>query len=141
MEIVAPPKASKHFETPHESLADLDPDVAATLIAAAADVALVIDPDGVIRDISFGNEDLLNEGGDAWLGRKWSETVTVESRSKIEDLLKTATSAAPTRWRQVNHPSPRGPDLPVSYCTGRVGTEGRIVAIGRALRPLALLQP
>ena len=43
----------KVFQAPKESLGDLDAEAAATVIATAADVALVVDGDGVIHDIAF----------------------------------------------------------------------------------------
>ncbi len=128
------------FTAPRSSLGDLKADVAAQLIATAADIALVLDRDGIIRDVAFGNEELTREGAGEWLGRRWVETVTVESRPKIEQLLGDALSSQPPRWRQVNHPSPAGPDLPVRYSAMQLGRAGRVVAIGRDLRALAALQ-
>ena len=121
-------------------LGDLGAEVAASLIAAAADIALVVDSDGIIRDVSFGTEDLLEEGCQEWLGRRFVDTVTVESRGKIEELLAEAALKSVSRWRQVNHPSPKGADLPVRYSGISVGRDGRIVAVGRDLRSTAALQ-
>jgi transcriptional regulator PpsR len=126
---------------PKNSLGDLDAEAAATLIAAAADVALIVDGEGVIRDVAFGSDELSREGYDGkWLGLPWADTVTVESRPKIEALLREATGKSATRWRQVNHPSPRGTDVPILYSAVPVGTEGRVVAVGRDLRAIAALQ-
>lgn len=128
------------FKAPKESLGDLPAEVAATLIATAADIALVVDGEGVIRDVAVGSDDLSDEGYGAWMGREWIETVTVESRPKIMELLRDAVSKAPPRWRQVNHPSAKGADVPVRYSTVQVGSKGRFVAIGRDLRGVASLQ-
>ncbi len=99
------------FKSPRKFLADLDPSVTADVVASASDVALIVEG-GVIKDIAVGNEDLLKEGYEnAWRGKKWVETVTMESRSKIEDLLKAAPSKK-ALWRQVNHPSTGGLDVP-----------------------------
>jgi transcriptional regulator PpsR len=133
----------KHFKAVKESLGDLDAEAAATLVAAAADIALVLDAGGVVRDVAFGSEELAAELSGKWLGRPWAETVTVESRAKVEALLGEAASMAATGWRHVNHPSPRGPDIPVLYCALQVGPGGdggRVVAIGRDLRATAALQ-
>lgn len=133
-------KSVKKFQTPKETLGDLDANVAATLISAASDIALVVDADGVIRDLAFSNDDLSKEGFGDWLGRPWADTVTVESRPKVEELLRDAASKAVPRWRQVNHPSAKGIDLPVRYSAVQVGREGRIVAVGRDLRAMATMQ-
>lgn len=127
------------FRSPKIFFSDLDPSAMAKVVASAADVALIIQ-DGIIKDIALGNADLSREGYDtAWRGKRWIETVTVESRPKIEALLKTVPSAKP-HWRQVNHPSARGQDVPIRYTAVRAGENQRLVAIGRDLRSLSALQ-
>jgi transcriptional regulator PpsR len=128
------------FRAPKRTLGDVDAEAAAKLVTAASDIALVLDSKGVIRDVSFGSDELAREGYEDWLGRRWIETVTVESRPKIEELLRDAGLATVPRWRQVNHPSSRGADVPVRYSAVQVGDNGRIVAIGRDLRVIATLQ-
>lgn len=121
------------------SLGDLDAEAATTLIATAADVVVVLDAAGVVRDLAFGAEDLAAAWpGDA-RGRRWVDTVTVESRTKVEDLLREASPAAATRWRHVNHPAARGADVPVMYAAVRA-KHGGVVAVGRDLRGAAELQ-
>ncbi|MEM9170861.1 MAG: transcriptional regulator PpsR [Pseudomonadota bacterium] len=127
------------FKSPKRFLADLDAGTTAKVIAAAADVALIID-DGVIKDIAFGAGELSKEGYDsAWRGKSWIDTVTVESQPKIEDLLK-ARGARDVKWRQVSHPSSSGVDVPIKYATVSTGKDNRLVAIGRDLRAVAALQ-
>ncbi len=128
------------FRSPQASLGTLDPAIAAQLIKAGSDVALVLDDSGIIRDVAFGSQDLSNEGYADWLGRSWDETVTIDSRPKIRQLLKDAANGAAPRWRQVNHHSARGEDVPVRYMALDVRHNGRIVAIGRDLRAIATLQ-
>jgi transcriptional regulator PpsR len=128
------------FRSPKRTLGDLEAEIAAKLIAAAADIALIIDGKGVIRDVAFGNEDISKEGYEKWIGRPWVDTVTIESRPKIEELLSDAKLAkSPSRWRQVNHPSKRGA-VPIRYLAVPIGANGRVVAVGRDLRPVAALQ-
>jgi transcriptional regulator PpsR len=128
------------FRAPKRTLGDLDADAAARLITAASDIALVIDTKGVVRDVAFGSEDLAKEGFGDWVGQRWIETVTIESRAKIEELIAEADANVMTRWRQVNHPAKRGPDLPVRYAAVKIGANGRIVVVGRDLRSIAVLQ-
>jgi transcriptional regulator PpsR len=70
--------------------------------------------------------------------------VTVESRDKVEDLLRDAGADVPTRWRQVNHPVRGHDDLPLSYAVVQLatGTAGKphFVAFGRDLRATVQLQ-
>jgi transcriptional regulator PpsR len=91
----------KPFKLPKKSLGDLDADMAAKLIGASADLALIVDKKGVIKDLSFENADISRDGFEAWVGRPLIETVTIESRPKIEELLRDAGAKAAPRWRQV----------------------------------------
>ena len=119
----------------------MDAETAGALIAVSADVSIVMDKDGVVLDVAFADPGLAKEVGGAWVGRRWSDLVTSETRPKIDDLLNEADTSQPTRWRQVNHPSALGgADVPVRYCAIRVETEQRVVAVGRDLRALAALQ-
>ena len=137
-----------HFITPELFLADLDAEVAATLIAAAADVVLVVDATGVIRDMAFGNEELRSHGYREWMGKSWSQTVTVESRPKVEDMLKEAVTGRSAKWRHVNHSSGDGADLPLSYSVVPVHRHGQgndsvaahLIVFGRDLRAQVALQ-
>jgi transcriptional regulator PpsR len=132
----------KAFRAPQASLGTLDAQTAATLIAAVADVALIIDQDGVIIDRSFGNEELANEleGGKNWIGQPWIDTVTVESQTKVRNLLKDAGAGTEGRTRHVNHPSESSEDVPILYSTLRIGKSKHILASGRDLRTISTLQ-
>jgi transcriptional regulator PpsR len=136
----APQGQSHAFSGPTNWLDNLTPEVAGRLIAGASDIALVLDKDGIIRDVALGTEDLTREGYNSWLGQAWVDTVTVESRAKVNDLLKDASSVSPPRFREINHPTLRGLDIPVRYSAVKIGDDGRIVALGRDLRNLSTLQ-
>ncbi len=129
-----------HFQAPARFLGDVDAESAARLLAAAGDVALIIGQDGTIRDAAFASEDLSREYASKWIDRRWIETVTVESREKIDSLLKEARAGHNPRWRQVNHPNVSGNDVPILYSAVNVGSEGSVVAVGRDLRGMAALQ-
>lgn len=135
---VSPPV--KHFKAPKESFEKLDAEAVAALVASAGDIALVLDSKGVIHDLTYGNDDLPRDWADQWIGRSWLDTVTVESRIKVEAMLRDAQAGVTPRWRHVNHPLPRSADIPIQYSVVQIGAEGRMVAIGRDLRPSAALQ-
>lgn len=135
------------FAQPSRSIGRLTTESVGKLIAAAADVSLVVDANGVICDMAFGSDSLKNLGYDRWIGQPWIQTVTKESRPKIEALLRDADSQAMPRWRQVNHPSDSGADLPLSYCAVKVEDDSsssagpaRAVVFGRDLRAMAAMQ-
>ena len=132
----------KAFKSPTGSLGHLDAEAAGALIAAATDLSLVVDAKGVIRDVAFQSDDLAEELDmrATWIGQRWADTVTVESRPKVEAMLRDATLATGSRWRHLNHPSPSGVDVPVMYSAVPLGDDGRVVAFGRDLRAVSALQ-
>ncbi|MGH6642121.1 MAG: transcriptional regulator PpsR, partial [Bradyrhizobium sp.] len=115
---------------------------AADLIAAATDVAVIVDGQGIIRDVAFNKEELSLEldAQGRWMGSKLSEIVTSETRGKIGELLHDAALRKLSGWRQVNHPSAGGEDIPVLYSAINIGREDRFVVVGRDLRPMAAMQ-
>lgn len=127
-------------DNPKLVLGGLDAKSAAALIAAAADVSLTLDADGVVRDVAFGSEEMAEEGYRKWIDQPWIETVTPDSRPKVEALLRDAAGKGVHKWRHVNHTSSRGADVPVLYSAVQVGADGQIVAFGRDLRSMAKLQ-
>ena len=132
-----------HFERPELFLAGLDAETAASLISAAADVALILDEAGVIQDMAFGNDELKKHGYLDWLGKPWSQTVTVESQPKVAEMLKEAALGDSTKWRHVNHPSADGADLAFLYSVvpvNRASGRKHAIAFGRDLRSQVALQ-
>jgi transcriptional regulator PpsR len=120
----------------------LDAQTAGQLIAAVADVALIIDADGIVIDRSFGSEELQAEleGGKSWIGQPWLATVTTETQGKVRALLKDAAAGAEGRARHLNHPAESGEDVPVMYTALKIGRTKQILASGRDLRTISTLQ-
>lgn len=132
--------AVKSFEAPSKSIGDVKAESAALLLAAAADIALVIDRKGIIKDSMFLGDEATPAGFDTWIGRPWIDTVTIESRNKVEELLSNAAQKSKPRWRQVNHPMSEGRDLPIRYSAVQIGPPNKFIAIGQDLRQQAGLQ-
>lgn len=132
----------KPFRAPNESIGPLDAATASTLLAKSSDVALVLDRAGVIQDMAVQPMDLSSEleGYGRWFGRMWSETVSADSRPKVEDLLDEARKNTTSRWRQLTHRSISGQDVPILYSTVKVGAGDHVIALGRDLRAVATLQ-
>lgn len=122
------------------SLADLDPALAADLVANTGDLAVIVDRTGVVRAVVATDAELREAGVDQWVGQHWAQTVTLETRGKVEALLRDAGSKSAGRRRQVNHLLQGGNDLPVSYTVMRVGRDGAFVAAGRDMRSVSALQ-
>jgi transcriptional regulator PpsR len=132
----------KAFKAPVQSLGDLTAETAAKVIETAADIALVVDGDGVIHDIALQQAELSVElgGYGKWFGRRWSETVTTESQPKVAVLLQEAASKQKSGWRQLHHETKRGVEIPILYAAVKLGRSNRFLALGRDLRSVADLQ-
>lgn len=131
----------KPFTVKTDTLNEVPNKAMSSILTAASDIALVLDRAGVIRDITLGQSDQPLEESKAWLGHGWIDTVTVESRVKITDMLAEAAAQGVSRRRQVNHVSPNGADIPIVYTAVRMDeTPGKVVAIGRDLRAVSALQ-
>ncbi len=133
-------KSRPQFQKPQETLGDLETEVVSGLIAAASDVALVLDAQGRIQDVAFGNDELASHGFDEWRGQQWSDVTSVDSKGKLQELLSEDLVKGSIRWRQLNHPSPNGSDVPIKYLTFPLGDEGKILAVGREMLALSNMQ-
>lgn len=140
MNVFTPQAPALGFKGQTSWLKGLAPDIAGSLITAAADIALVLDNDGTIRDVALASDDLRREGFEEWVGKRFCDVVTVESRPKVQDLLDSAGHSATVHFREINHPSASGPDAPVRYSAIRISSEGPVIALGRDLRHYASLQ-
>ncbi len=128
------------FRAPNEAFADLDAETVARVVAGSSDVALVIDRHGVVRDLSVFDAELAENEFRGIVEKRWVDSVTVESRPKIEELLREAAeNSVSSRWREVNHRAPHG-SMPLRFMTFNFGRDGRILALGRDQRRVADLQ-
>ena len=107
------------------------------LVLAAGDITLSLDPSGRILDVAANRQDF--PGCDTWIGHPFEATVTVESRTKVRDMLVIEPGDASNRWRQINHTSPAG-DIPVRYLLISIGGGQRLIAVGRDMRGAVVLQ-
>jgi len=121
------------------ALSDYAPELAATFVRVAGDIALVLDADGVIQAVELGG-DALAPSMQEWTGRSWVDTATQETRRKIEQLLKEAVSTGVSRRREVNHPSSSGTNFPIAWAAIRLGEQGRVLAVGQDLRAITAIQ-
>ncbi|QKD05277.1 transcriptional regulator PpsR [Mesorhizobium loti] len=133
-------EVSRSFRSNDELFAGLGADALAALATANSDVTLVLARSGHILDVSYRDGGLKTWDVDGWVGKLWQDTVTVESRDKIRDLLQEAATASPTRSRQVNHPGKTGSDLPVGYRIVSFSSWPHKVALGTDLRAMADMQ-
>ncbi len=113
------------------SLGALDAAVVESVLTVGSDVTMVIDRHGVIRDLAVGGNAIASDGAHAWLDRPWSDTVTVESRHKVDELLRDASATGRSRWREVNQVTPSHSSLMMRFMAVDAGRDGEVIAIGR----------
>lgn len=128
------------FSSSHSTWAPLDAARTAQLVAATSDLALFVDDGGVIRNISVSSSDPALGVADSWLGKRFVDTVTSETKSKAEALLRDSALHGLSMRRQLNHVSPDGTDFPIAYTTLRLGDKSGTIAVGRDLRAMSTLQ-
>ncbi len=135
----------KSFAAPAKSFGDLEPMDVGRLVAAAADIALILDADGIVLDIALGTGVFEKSDCEDWIGKEWLDVAVKDSRAKAELLLREAESGATLHWRQVTHHSSSLGDLSLScaavkLATTHTKTAGRLVVFCRDLRAIASLQ-
>ncbi len=131
----------KNFDHPSPAVVHVDPVVAGRMVMASADVAVILDRDGIVKDVLLAAEARLPSEFGAWLGRKWIETVAPDSHNKAQQLLTDAAAGLPGRLREINHVTNAGGVMvPIRYSATKLDEQGQILAVGRDLRALAALQ-
>lgn len=128
------------FGAPESTLGTLGASAVGGLLTVANDITLVVDEHGIVRDLSSSIEDPPGDALAAWTGRALVDIVGLESRSKIDSMLRdlVGTGSGP-RWRQINVTVDGGVNLPLSVAAVALGG-GRSLVCGRDLRAIAALQ-
>ena len=114
--------------------------LARAFVSLSSDIALVIDDAGIVTAVMQNEKTPMNPAAEAWVGRPWAQTVTDDTRGKIESLLADATMGGLGRRREVNHAAEPGHEMPVAYTALRLGEHGPVLAVGRDLRSMAAIQ-
>jgi hypothetical protein len=122
-----------------EVLAAWAPELADTFVALSCDIALVVDADG--RIATLAQHETQPIAPPAWIGcSAWVDTVSPDSRVKVEQILADVAATGQARRREINHPDAIGGAAPVAYSAARLGERGPTLAVGHDLRAQAALQ-
>ncbi len=131
----------KNSGHPSHAVVHIDPAVAARMVMASADVAVVMNRHGVVNDVLLAAEARLPSEFGAWLGLPWLDTIAADSKPKAQQLLADAAAGLPGRLREINHVvAAGGVTVPIRYSAIKLDDEGQILAVGRDLRAVAALQ-
>jgi len=128
------------FRKPELYMRGFDSTTTSKLVASSCDISLVIDEDGVVCDVGFGDDRSVIPEATGWVGQRWVDTVSIDSRQKIRDLLAIKADATPSPWRQVNQVSESGVDIPLLYRAVTRDEDGHLIVVGRDLRSVSELQ-
>ncbi len=124
-------------------LSEWAPELAQTFVTLASDIALVLDDNGIIRNVAQGNSGgstHLTPVAHAWIGKSWADTVASEARGKVEQLLKEVTATGLGRRREINHATEAGGNVAMAYTAIRLGQNGPLLAVGRDLGAVVAIQ-
>jgi transcriptional regulator PpsR len=134
------PRGTKYWNTGAIPL--LAPEMLGDIIAALADIALVIDDAGNISSVITSPEYEFTEDIASWNGRDVRTILLSESTPKFDRVLKSFLAGEQThKPTQLNHKDEqRDWGFPVNYTFHRVGPDGSILMLGRDLRPISEMQ-
>jgi hypothetical protein len=121
-----------------EVLASWAPELADTFVALSCDIALVIDAKGHITTLAQNESQPIASPG--WIGKAWVDTVSPDSRVKVEHILADVASTGQARRREINHPGAVGGATAVAYRAARLGEDGPTLAVGHDLRAQSAMQ-
>ena len=120
----------------------VSPEFLGDIVATAADIAIVLSPGGTV--VSIATNPLNSAMGQVghWEGRKISEFLAPDSERKVLNQLEAVANGEKSRpdMIEVNQIDGAAWDFPVRYTLHQTGRDGRILMLGRDLRPIAELQ-
>jgi transcriptional regulator PpsR len=125
------------FADSRDIFATMHPDAVYRLAMLAGDVVLVLDSTGKIVDSAADPKGFPSS--ESWIGRDWLDTVTIDSRHKVMEMLARARKGQTQNWRHINHAEADG-DVPVRYNVINMGDSERYLAVGRDMRDVAVMQ-
>jgi transcriptional regulator PpsR len=133
---------SRRFPLPADlgALSGCASDIAQAFVSLDTDIALVIDELGIVTSVAQDPLTPMAPAAAQWVGKRWADTVTSDTRRKIELLLADVGSTGVGRRREVNHAGDGGTEIPVCYQALRLGAKGPVLVAGRDMRGLAAIQ-
>jgi transcriptional regulator PpsR len=127
-------------ETDLNTLSGCAAELAEAFVSLSSDVALVIDEQGVIQSVAQSATAPVVSHAAQWVGRAWIETVTGETRRKVELMLADLKSTGVARRREFNVVGEGIGEVPVAFSALRLGESGPLLAVGKDLRAVSAIQ-
>lgn len=114
--------------------------LAADAITMSADLALVVDVAGSILEVATGDGFEASAGWRKLVGQRWRDSVTIESQTKVDLMLKEVRNGGPTRAREINQNAEGVGEVPFRFNALALDAQQRVVVLGRDLRPISKVQ-
>lgn len=130
---------TKIYHLDSSELNTLDVNLAAELLALSVEITLIVNESGVIEKVVDGSKP-VNENTASLVGKKWLDTVAIDSQPKVNALLKTREDHDEQKWRQVNQEIDGYASLPIQFSTIFFPKQNKLVAIGKDLSGISMLQ-
>ncbi len=119
----------------------VEPEYLASLIASAADIALVIDAKGQIQSVMVNPTETSFGNLEHWVSRPVTEFLSEDSVPKMRAVIdEFASGKVTTRAVELNHTDNAVWAFPVRYTFHAFGSDGAVIMLGRDLRPIAETQ-
>ena len=130
---------TKIYNLDTSELNTLDVNLAAELLALSVDVTLIVNESGIIEKVVDGSKPIAPHTS-SLVGKKWLDTVAIDSQPKVNALLKISEDHNEQKWRQVNQEIDGATSLPIQFSTIFFPKQKKLVAIGKDLSSISLLQ-
>lgn len=127
------------------SFSDALPTQAEPILSALADIAMLLDKDGVITWAHQSSYEIAELDTSQWIGQTLDQVITIECHDKGRALISEALSHSSGRPRQLNHQMVASTGMPkgsiaFDYRSMKVGDDGQTLLIGRDMKQTAALQ-
>ena len=130
---------TKIYNLNFSKLNALDINLAAELLAYSVDLVLIVDRSGVIEKCINGTKP-ISSNTSSLIGKKWLDTVAIDSQPKVNALLKTSEDPDEQKWRQVNQEINGSASFPIQFSTIYFAKQNKLIAIGKDLSNISSLQ-
>ncbi len=126
---------------PDKLFAELSGKELSQIARTSADISFVLDDLGSIQSFYSDNKYLAKQITDDLIGKKWSEVVEPDSRTKVQRLLDDASPDTITKFRQINMiGNERNVALPMMCASIKTSSNQKIIVIGRDITEVSRLQ-
>ncbi len=119
-------------------------DMFSGILATVCDIALVVEPSGVIRNAISGQESRLFAEAATWPGQNLKELIDPESAKKFEracdKLREMSDEEGRYRWAELIHHAERGDAFPIRYSVHSLANDDAVLLLGRDQRPVIEMQ-